>query len=69
MEAESRDCGREAVDVTAVQNETTFANDAAIGGDAVAEVDGANDCFVRRECAKVANEMSGGTAVQQREAF
>ena len=52
-----------------MKSETTFANDAAIGGDAVAEVDGANDCFVRRECAKVANEMSGGTAVQQREAF
>ena len=69
METETGDGGREAVDVATVKNETTFANDAAIGGDAVAEVDGANDCFVRRERAKVANEMSGGTAVQQREAF
>ena len=49
MEAESRDGGREAVDVTAVQNETTFANNAAVGGDAIAEVYSANDCFVRRE--------------------
>ena len=69
MEAESRDGGREAVDVTAVQNEMTFANNAAIGGDAIAEVYSVNNCFVRRERAEVANEMSGGTAVQQREAF
>ena len=63
MEAEPRDSGREAVDITAINNEETFTDDAVISGDAVAEVDGANDCFVRRECAKVANEMSGGTAV------
>jgi len=52
-----------------VQNETTFANNATVGGDAIAEVYGANDCFVRCERADVANEMSRGTAVQQREAF
>ena len=52
-----------------MQNETTFANNAAVGGDAIAEVYSVNDCFVRRERADVANEMSGGTAVQQREVF
>ena len=69
MEAESRDSGRETVDVTAVQNETTFSDNAVVGGNAISEVDSANDCCVRRECGDVSNEMSRGTAVQQREAF
>ena len=63
MEAGPRDSGREAVDVAAVQNETTFSDNAFVGGNAIAEVDGANDCFVRRGRGDAANEMSGGTAL------
>ena len=37
---------------------------ATVGGDAIAEVYGASDCFVRCERADVANEVSRGTAVK-----
>jgi hypothetical protein len=51
------DCASEAIDVDAMKNKVTFADDTLVGRNAITEVDSAYDRFVRNESLSVTNEI------------
>ena len=64
MSTGTGDCASESVDVDAMKNKFTFADDALVGRNAVTEVDSAFDRFVSNESLSVTNKICGGAAVK-----
>ena len=57
MSAGTGDCASESIDVDAMKNKFSFADDTLIGRDTITEVDGTFDSFVRNESLSLANEI------------
>ena len=51
------DCAGESINVDAMKNKFTFANDALVGRNTITEVDGAFDRFVSNESLSVTNKI------------
>ena len=57
MSAGPSDCASDAIDVDAMKNKFTFADDALVGRNAITEVDSAFDRFLRNESLSVTNKI------------
>ena len=57
MSTGTGDCASESVDVDAMKNKFTFADDALVGRNTITEVDSAFDRFVSNESLSVTNEI------------
>ena len=57
MSTGTGDCASESIDVDAMKNKFTFADDALVGRNTITEVDSVFDRFVSNESLSVTNEI------------